>query len=155
VSAAPLQKLTTFLAFDRDAEEAMMFYISLFKDSEVLNTIRARKGEPGWVEGTLQHAIFSIAGQQLMCINKPQPGARGSDHARWADFSFSPSMALYVQCESEEEIDRLFEALSEQGETLMPLGDYGYSAKFGWVNDRFGVSWRLNLSADAEAAAKK
>jgi predicted 3-demethylubiquinone-9 3-methyltransferase (glyoxalase superfamily) len=141
------QKVTTFLAFDRDAEEAMLCYTSLFKDGEVQSTIRAREGEPGWEVDTLQHAVFTFGGQQFMCINKPPAGARGFDHAPWAEFSFSPSMALYVQCETEEEIDRLFGALADHGEIIMPLGSYGYSAKFGWINDRWGVSWRLNLSA--------
>jgi predicted 3-demethylubiquinone-9 3-methyltransferase (glyoxalase superfamily) len=141
------QKLTTFLAFPQDAEEAMNFYLSLFGDSAVLNVIRAREGEPGWAAGTLQHALFTLAGQQFMCINMPPPGARGSDHAPWSQYSFSPAMAIYVQCGSDAEIDQLFAALSEKGEEVMPLGSYGFSSRFGWVNDRFGVSWRLNLSA--------
>lgn len=147
--AAASQKVTTFLAFENNAEEAITFYTSLFADAEVLAVIRARAGEAGWVEGTLQHAIFSLAGQQFMCINKPPPGARGADHAPWHEFSFTPSIALYVQCETDNEIERLYAALSEKGEALMPLGSYGFSAKFSWVNDRFGVSWRLNLPAEA------
>jgi predicted 3-demethylubiquinone-9 3-methyltransferase (glyoxalase superfamily) len=146
--AAASQKLTTFLAFPKDAEEAMTFYVSLFEDAEVLNVIRARAGEPGWTEGTLQHALFSLAGQQFMCINIPPPGARGFDHAPWHEYSFSPAQAIYVQGATEGEIDRLFAALSEKGEVIMPLGTYGFSARFGWVIDRFGVSWRLNLSTD-------
>ncbi|MEN3356219.1 MAG: hypothetical protein V7637_201 [Mycobacteriales bacterium] len=142
------QKLTTFLAFKEDAEEAMNFYLSLFDDSAVLNVIRAREGEPGWAVGTLQHALFALAGQQFMCINIPPAGARGSDHAPWSQYSFSPAMAIYVQCASEGEIDRLFAALSEKGEEIMPMGSYGFSARFGWVTDRFGVSWRLNLSGN-------
>ena len=125
-------------------------YLSLFDDSAVLNVIRAREGEPGWTPGTLQHALFTLAGQQFMCINIPPPGARGSDHAPWDEYSFSPAMAIYVQCSTEGEIDRLFAALVEKGQTIMPLGSYGYSARFGWLVDRFGVSWRLNLSSDPD-----
>jgi len=110
--------------------------------------IRARAGEPGWTEGYLQHALFSLAGQQFMCINMPPPGARGHDHANWAELSFNAATALYVQCASEAEVDRLFEALSDGGAILMPPGTYGFSARFAWVTDRFGVSWRLNLSRD-------
>jgi predicted 3-demethylubiquinone-9 3-methyltransferase (glyoxalase superfamily) len=55
-------------------------------------------------------------------------------------------MSLYVQCDTEDEISRLYEKLVEDGEALMPLGPYGFSEKFGWVNDRFGVSWQLNLA---------
>ena len=77
----------------------------------------------------------------------PPPGARGHDHAPWREYSFSPCLAIYVQCADEAEVGRLFAALGEKGEEIMPLGSYGFSAQFGWVNDRFGVSWRLNLSA--------
>jgi predicted 3-demethylubiquinone-9 3-methyltransferase (glyoxalase superfamily) len=148
MSAAGQQKLTTFLAFPKDAEEAITFYTSLFEDGAVLQTIRARAGEPGWAEGTLQHAVFTLAGQQFMCINIPQPGARGADHAPWSSFSFSPAMAIYVQCGTDEEFDRLYAGLSGKGEVLMPVDSYGFSSKFAWVNDRYGVSWRINLSAD-------
>ncbi|HEX4815113.1 MAG TPA: VOC family protein, partial [Nonomuraea sp.] len=60
-------------------------------------------------------------------------------------FTFTPSMSLYVTCDTEEEIDRRYAALVEGGAALMPLGSHGFSRKFGWVNDRFGVSWQLNL----------
>lgn len=144
------QKLTTFLAFPRDAEEAINLYTSLFDDGEVLSVIRARADEPGWAEGTLQHAVFSLAGQQFMCINMPPPGARGNDHASWDQYSFSPAMAIYVQCGTDSEIERLYAGLSEGGETIMKPGSWGFSEKFAWVKDRFGVSWRLNLSADPD-----
>jgi len=55
-------------------------------------------------------------------------------------------MSLFLECESEAELDRLFAALAEGGQQLMPLGKYGFSRKFGWCNDRFGVSWQLNLA---------
>ncbi|MEV0130313.1 FAD-dependent monooxygenase [Dactylosporangium sp. NPDC050688] len=146
--AVPPQKITTFLAYRHDAEEAMNLYLSAFDDSHVVKVIRAREGEPGWTEGTLQHALFSLGGQQVMCINMPPAGARGHDHANWAELTFNPAMAMYVQCQSEAEIDRLFTALAEGGEVLMPPGTYGFSARFAWVTDRFGVSWRLNLSRE-------
>ncbi len=152
MSAVPPQKLTTFLAFEEDAEEAVTFYTTIFEDSEVLHTIRAGADEPGWVEGVLQHAIFSLGGQQFMCINIPPAGARGHDHAPWDTYSFSPAQATYVQCDSDSEFDRLFDALSEKGEVIMPVGSYGFSAKFAWIVDRFGVSWRLNLSGARPSA---
>jgi uncharacterized glyoxalase superfamily protein PhnB len=80
-------------------------------------------------------ATFSLAGQPFMCIDSPVKH----------DFGFTPAMSLFVRCETEAELDRLYATLAEQGTELMPLGDYGFSAKFGWVNDRFGVSWQLNL----------
>jgi len=68
------------------------------------------------------------------------------DSAVSHNFTFTPSMSLYVQCDSDDEIERVYDALREGGEVLMPLGSYGFSAKFGWVNDPFGVSWQLNLA---------
>ncbi|GAA1580920.1 MULTISPECIES: VOC family protein [Streptomyces] len=134
--AATPQKITTFLMFEGRAEEAMTFYTSLFDDAEVLDITRYGPGEPG-PEGTVQHATFSLAGQQLMCIDSP------AKH----DFGFTPAISLFVQCDNEAELDRLYEALLEGGAALMPLGSYGFSPKFGWVSDRFGVSWQLNLPA--------
>jgi predicted 3-demethylubiquinone-9 3-methyltransferase (glyoxalase superfamily) len=128
------QKITTFLMFEGDAEEAMNFYVSLFDDAEVVGLTRYGAEGPGG-EGSVRHATFSLAGQHLMCSDSP------AKH----DFTFTPAVSLFVQCESEAEIDRLHAALAEQGTELMPLGAYGFSARFGWVNDRFGVSWQLNL----------
>jgi predicted 3-demethylubiquinone-9 3-methyltransferase (glyoxalase superfamily) len=61
-------------------------------------------------------------------------------------FDFTPSMSIFVECDSEAELDRVFAALSESGKALMPPGNYGFSKKFGWCNDRFGVSWQINWS---------
>lgn len=129
------QKITTFLMFEGPAEEAMTFYLSLFDDAEVLSISRYGAGEDG-AEGSVRHATFTLAGQQFMCIDSP------AAHA----FGFTPSVSLYVQCETEEEIDRLYTALAKGGNELMPLGSYGFSKKFGWTNDRFGVSWQLTFS---------
>lgn len=128
------QKITTFLTFEGRAEEALTLYTSLFAGGKVLDLTRYGAGEAG-AEGTVKHATFTLAGQWFMCIDSSQ------QHA----FSFTAAMSLFVQCDTEDEIDRLYAALSEQGETPMPLGSYGFSTKFGWVNDRFGVSWQLNL----------
>jgi predicted 3-demethylubiquinone-9 3-methyltransferase (glyoxalase superfamily) len=130
------QKITTFLMFDGNAEEAMTFYTSLFGDAGISSITRYGADGPG-PEGSVQHAAFSLAGQRFMCIDSP---------ARH-DFTFTPAISLFVQCENEAEIGRLYAALAEQGTELMPLGSYGFSTKFGWVNDRFGVSWQLNLPA--------
>jgi predicted 3-demethylubiquinone-9 3-methyltransferase (glyoxalase superfamily) len=136
MTAAQAQKVTTFLMFEGNAEEAMTFYTSLFKDSEVLALTRYGPGEAG-AEGTLQAGAFSLAGQRFMCI----------DSAVSHDFGFTPAISLWVECDTEDEIDRLYTALGEGGQVHMPLGTYGFSAKFGWIDDRFGVSWQLNLLA--------
>lgn len=129
------QKITTLLMFDGRAEEAMTFYMSLFEDAEVLAIARYGAEGPG-AEGSVQHATFSLAGQQLMCI----------DSSVKHEFGFTPAVSLYVACGTEIELDRLYAALAEKGQPLMPLGSYGFSKKFGWVADRFGVSWQLNLA---------
>jgi predicted 3-demethylubiquinone-9 3-methyltransferase (glyoxalase superfamily) len=81
-------------------------------------------------------AHFAFAGQSVMCIDSPVKH----------EFDFTPSFSFFVECESEEEIDRLVAALGEDGALLMPPDDYGFSRKFAWLNDRFGVSWQLNLA---------
>jgi len=129
-----VQKFTTFLMFDGRAEEAMRLYIALFRHSEILSITRYKANEAG-AEGTVQHATFTLNGQEFMCIDS------SAQHA----FTFTPSMSLYVRCDIEEEIDRAFAQLSQDGQILMPLDRYPFSEKFGWVSDRFGVSWQLNL----------
>jgi predicted 3-demethylubiquinone-9 3-methyltransferase (glyoxalase superfamily) len=129
------QKITTFLMFEGVAEEAMTFYLSLFDDAEMLAITRYGPGEAG-TEGSVMHATFRLADQEYMAI----------DSAVHHAFTFTPSVSLYVQCETEAEIERLFAALSEKGATLMGLDSYGFSTRFGWVSDRFGVSWQLNLA---------
>jgi predicted 3-demethylubiquinone-9 3-methyltransferase (glyoxalase superfamily) len=130
------QKITTFLMFEGNAEEAMTFYTSLFDDAEISSITRYGADGPG-KDGSVQQATFTLAGQVFMCIDSP------AHH----DFTFTPAVSLFVQCANEAEIGRLYAALAEQGTELMPLGSYGFSAKFGWINDRFGVSWQLNLPA--------
>ena len=131
------QQITTFLMFDGKAEEAMNFYTSLFKNSEITSISRYGSNEAG-VEGTVMHATFSLNGREFMAID--------SDVKH--NFTFTPSISLYVKCKAEQEIDRLFKALSEGGDVKMELDNYGFSKKFGWVSDRYGVSWQLNLETD-------
>jgi predicted 3-demethylubiquinone-9 3-methyltransferase (glyoxalase superfamily) len=127
--------LCPFLMFEGNAEAAIDFYVSLFPGSQVNEVIRYRANEPG-PEGTVKKASFTIAGQTI----------RASDSWVKHAFSFTPAVSLFVDCESESEIDRICAALSEGGSALMPIGNYGFSRKFAWVNDRFGVSWQLNLA---------
>lgn len=128
------QKITPFLMFEGAAEEAMQFYVALFRDSQIKRIERYGPGEPG-AEGSVKLAEFNIVGQDILCIDSP------AKH----QFSFTPSISLFVECDSETELDTLFGQLSESGQVLMPLENYGFSKRFGWVNDRFGVSWQLNL----------
>ncbi|AWV34037.1 VOC family protein [Paenibacillus sp. FSL H7-0716] len=131
------QKIMTFLMFEGKAEEAMNFYTSLFDYSEIINIKRYGADEAG-PEGSVMQASFSLHGQVFMCI----------DSYVKHGFTFTPAVSLYVNCESEAEIDRVYAALSQGGQVLMPLGEYPFSSKFGWVADQFGVSWQLNLSGN-------
>ena len=124
----------SFLMFEGRAEEAMRFYVSLIPGSEILEIIRYGPGQPG-AEGSVMKASVSIGGQIVLC----------TDSVVKHNFTFTPAMSLFVQCDSEEQITRLSAGLAEGGSVLMSLGNYGFSRLFVWVNDRFGVSWQLNL----------
>ena len=112
----------------------MTLYVSLFGGS-VSAVQKYGPGGPG-PEGSIMRAEFTIAGHRLACIDSPIPHA----------FTFTPSASLFVECADEAELDTVFAALSEGGAVLMPPGDYGFGRKFAWLNDRFGVSWQLNLA---------
>lgn len=130
-----MEKVTPFLMFqDGKAEQAMNFYTSLIEDSAITNIVRYGANESG-DEGTVMQATFTLKGQEFMCIDS------NVKH----QFSFTPSFSIFVTCNTEEELDNIYQKLNEGGQALMPLGDYGFSKKFGWLNDRFGVSWQLNL----------
>ena len=129
------RKISTHLMFEGVAEEAMNFYVSLFGGSEITLIERYGPGELG-AEGTVKKATFTLRGQEFICIDSPV------QH----DFTFTPSISLFVDCESDAEIEEVFSRLSSGGLVLMPLGNYGFSTKFGWVKDRFGPSWQLNLA---------
>lgn len=128
-------KVTPFLMFqDGKAEEAMNYYLSIIDDSEITSIVRYGANEAG-DEGTVMQATFSLKGQEFMCIDS------NVKH----QFSFTPSFSIFVTCDTEEEINNLYLKLSEGGQALMPIGNYGFSQRFGWLNDRFGVSWQLTL----------
>lgn len=128
-----MQNVTPFLMFTGDAEQAINFYIFVFEPSEILNITR-HPGEPG-TEGKVLHATFKLKGQEIMAI----------DSLIKHQFGFTPAMSLFVRCSTDEEITRMFQKLSEGGQVMMPLDKYPFSEKFGWISDRFGVSWQLTL----------
>jgi predicted 3-demethylubiquinone-9 3-methyltransferase (glyoxalase superfamily) len=117
------------------AEAAINRYVSVFDNSRIIELERwgAGEGEP---EGTVKRARFSLRGQEFMAM----------DSHREHPFTFTPAISIFVECETEAELDRVFGLLSRGGMALMPLGNYGFSRKFGWVADEFGVSWQLNLA---------
>lgn len=124
--------ITTYLTFKDRAEEAVEFYVSTFEDSRILNTTRVGGGTAG-VKGTLVSATFQLEGQTFMAMNG------GSS------FTFSQGISLFVSCESQNEIDRLWERMTEGGS----------EGPCGWLTDRFGVSWQIVPSELAEMLADK
>lgn len=128
-------QIATFLTFqENNAEQAMNFYVGLFDNSQIVDVQRWGKDAPG-KEGTIMKATFELNGKEFICSDSPPIH----------NWTFTPAISNYVECEDEGELERLFSTLSENGEILMPLDNYGFSEKFGWVEDQFGVSWQLNL----------
>jgi predicted 3-demethylubiquinone-9 3-methyltransferase (glyoxalase superfamily) len=131
-----------FLMFEGTAEAAMDFYVSVFDDARIVSVTRYGPGEMG-SEGSIMTAVFEIGGQHIMCIDSPVKH----------QFTFTPAISLFVDLESEARLDETFAKLAEGGQVLMPLGAYPFSRKYGWLADKFGVSWQLNLAAAAPAGA--
>jgi predicted 3-demethylubiquinone-9 3-methyltransferase (glyoxalase superfamily) len=125
--------LTPFLMFQGRAEEAMNRYLGALPDSQVLRLDRYGADGPG-AEGTVAHGEALLAGQRVRFFDS------SVQHA----FSFTPALSLFVTVPTEAELDRVVDALAVGGEFLMPTGDYGFSARFAWFNDEFGVSWQVN-----------
>ncbi|MEK3886156.1 VOC family protein [Bacillus sp. FSL K6-3431] len=129
-----MNKVTPFLMFQGNAEEAMNYYVSLIEDSKITSITRYGSNEAG-EKGSVMQASFSLKGQEFMCIDS------NVKH----EFTFTPSFSLFITCDSDEEIIRLYENLSKGGAVLMQLDDYSFSKMFGWIVDKFGVSWQLML----------
>lgn len=129
-----MQKIVPFLWFDGKAEEAANYYASIFKNSKIERITRYGEAGPG-PKGTVMSVIFQLEGQEFYALNEgPQ-------------FTFSPAISFFFNCETQEEINDLWNKLSEIGTVLMELEKYPFSEKFGWVEDKFGVSWQLNLAS--------
>lgn len=127
-----MQKITPFLWFDDNAEEAMNFYVSIFKNSKVGSVTRYSDAGPG-PKGTVMSATFELDGQKFMALNAgPQ-------------FKFTEAISLFVNCESQQEVDDLWEKLSAGGE----------KGRCGWLKDKFGLSWQIIPSALGEALGDK
>ncbi len=118
------------------AEEAITLYTSLVRNSEITSIERWGAGEEAGPEGSVKLARFTLNGIEFMA----------SENAYPHEFTFTPSISMFAECASEAEIEAAFATLSEGGAVLMPLRDYGFSKRFGWLQDRYGVSWQLNLA---------
>jgi len=115
-----MQKITPFLWFDGQAEEAATFYTSLFKDSHIENVSHYGENSPG-EKGSVMSVAFTLAGQEFTALNGGP------------EFKFTPAISFFVTCEDQAEVDRLWDALLEGGE----------AQQCGWLTDRFGVSWQI------------
>ena len=115
-----MKKITPFLWFDDKAEEAMNFYVAVFKNSKVGSVTRYGEGGPA-PKGKVMTATFELDGQEFMALNAgPQ-------------FKFTEAISFYVNCETQEEVDELWEKLSNGGE----------KGQCGWLKDKFGLSWQV------------
>lgn len=133
------QRITTYLWFDNNAEEAMNFYVSIFKNSKVLDVARYGDAGPG-PKGTVMCGTFQLEGQEFMALN-------GGPH-----FKFTEAISLFVHCETQEEVDDLWKKLTAGG---------GAPSQCGWLKDKFGLSWQiipsvlLKMLADKDAVKSK
>jgi predicted 3-demethylubiquinone-9 3-methyltransferase (glyoxalase superfamily) len=115
-----MRKITPFLWFDGKAEEAMSFYVSIFKNSKVVSVTRYGEAGPG-PKGSVMSATFQLEGQQFYALNGgPQ-------------FTFTPAISMFVSCETQKEVDKLWEKLSEGGR----------KDRCGWLQDKYGLSWQI------------
>ncbi len=115
-----MQKITPFLWFDGKAEEAMSFYVSVFKNSKVVSVTRHGDGGPG-PKGAVMSATFELDGQRFHALNGGP------------EFTFSPAISFFVNCETQQEVDELWATLSAGGETQ----------RCGWLKDKYGLSWQI------------
>jgi predicted 3-demethylubiquinone-9 3-methyltransferase (glyoxalase superfamily) len=125
------RKITAFLTFDGRAEEAVEFYTSIFENSRILSTTRYEAGGPWPANDHLSAATFELAGQEFVALNGGP------------SFAFSQGISLFVECEDQEEVDELWEKLTDGGEP----------GPCGWLTDRFGVSWQIIPRALGELLA--
>jgi predicted 3-demethylubiquinone-9 3-methyltransferase (glyoxalase superfamily) len=115
-----MQQITPFLWFDTQAEEAMKFYTSIFKNSKIGRVTRYGDAGPG-PKGTVMSATFKLDGQEFMALNGGPL------------FTFTPAVSFFVSCKTQEEVDDLWEKLSAGGKT----------ERCGWLKDKFGLSWQI------------
>jgi predicted 3-demethylubiquinone-9 3-methyltransferase (glyoxalase superfamily) len=124
--------VSTHLMFQGDAHDAIELYASIFDEFVVGERTLHEEGEN---EGRLQLARVTFAGHELIIFDSPPVH----------NFTFTPAMSLFVEFDEADQLRQAFEVLSEGGEIAMPLDDYGFSPLYGWVQDRYGVSWQLSL----------
>lgn len=133
-----MQKIVPHLWFDKEADEASNFYMSLFEGSK-LNDKTILNNTPS---GTVEMITIELAGQEFMLLSAGP------------FFKFTPAVSFLIACNSAEEVEVLWEKLIENGTALMPLGSYPFSEKYGWVMDKYGLSWQVMHMGDLEIKQK-
>ena len=124
------------LMYTGSAKEAMELYISVF-DGKILSEHFYPPDHPAQA-GQVLRATFQLGEQRFACIDSPDVHG----------FSFTPSMSIFVEMNTSTELENVFNSLAKGGNVLMPVGNYGFSEKFVWFNDKFGVSWQLNFAGN-------
>jgi predicted 3-demethylubiquinone-9 3-methyltransferase (glyoxalase superfamily) len=122
-----MQKITPHLWFDNQAREAAEFYVSLFPGSKITN-VTTLTGTP---TGDCDVVSFVLAGEPFMAISAGPM------------FKFNPSVSFHIKCSTKEEVDAIWEQLSPGGKVLMPLNTYPFSERYGWLEDKYGMSWQV------------
>lgn len=127
-----MQKITTHLWFDTQAKEAAEFYTSTFPESRIKHTMTLHNTPSGSVD----MLTIELMGEEFMLISAGPL------------FTFNPSVSFLIACKTKDEVDALWEKLSERGKALMELGTYPFSEQYGWVQDKYGLSWQIMLMGD-------
>lgn len=125
-----MKSATTFLMFQGQANEAIQQYQQWFSELQVDSLTYMENSQQ------VAMAVLHLKGLKIMV----------NDSVIKHNFTFTPSTSIFIECESEEEIDSLAAQILEGGQALMPLNNYGFSKKFAWIQDRFGVSWQLTYN---------
>ena len=137
-----MYKIVPHFWFDHQAEEAAQFYTSIFQHSKIVKIVHYGKEGfeiHGQQEGTVMTVDFELEELPFIALN-------GGPH-----YVLNPSISFTVNCKEEEEVNRLWNSLSGGGQVLMPLDKYPFNEKYGWLSDKYGVSWQLILNPEAEA----
>src|SRR2546427_10798436 len=133
-----MQKITPHLWFDKEAKEAAEFYTSVFENSKIKDTTTLHNTPSGSVD----MVTIELSGQEFTLISAGPL------------FKFNPSVSFLVACKTKDEVDAVWEKLSEGGAALMELGEYPFSERYGWTQDRYGLSWQVMFMGDREIKQK-
>lgn len=129
-----MRKITPHLWFDKEAKEAAELYTSVIPNSKIAN-VRTLHNTPS---GDCDMVSFELSGQAFMAISAGPL------------YKFNPSVSFHVKCKAKDEVDSIFESLSSGGKVLMPLGSYPFSDRYGWLEDKYGLSWQVILAGERE-----